>query len=44
MAFRVRNSSVTGYLALMLGVASLDQLLAQVDSWEERELGKGRPS
>jgi chemotaxis protein CheC len=44
MAFRVRNSSVTGYLALVLGVASLDELVARVESWEERELGKGRPS
>jgi chemotaxis protein CheC len=44
MAFRVRNSSVTGYLALVLGVASLDQLVTRVDSWEGKELGKGSPS
>jgi chemotaxis protein CheC len=37
MAFRVRDSSVTGYLALVLGVASLDQLIVQVDSWDEKE-------
>jgi len=44
MAFRVRNSAVTGYLALVLGVASLEELIERVESWEERELRKGRPS
>ncbi len=36
MAFRVKGSSVAGYLALVLGVASLTQLVAEVESWEAR--------
>jgi chemotaxis protein CheC len=43
MAFRVRTSSVTGYLALVLGVASLDQLIAHVDSWEDKGIAKEPP-
>ena len=36
MAFKVRGSSVAGYLALVLGVASLAQLIADVEAWESR--------
>ncbi len=42
MAFRVKDSSVTGFLALVLGVASLDQLMEHVESWEERVVEKGQ--
>ncbi|GAC1394787.1 MAG: chemotaxis protein CheC [Polyangiales bacterium] len=41
MAFRMKGSAVTGYLALVLGVASLEQLVDQVAAWEER--GEGAP-
>jgi chemotaxis protein CheC len=36
MAFRVKASAVTGCLAVVLGVASLSQLMAEVDKWEAR--------
>lgn len=36
MAFRVQDSSVAGYLALVLSVASLHQLISEVEAWEAR--------
>jgi chemotaxis protein CheC len=37
--FRVRDSAVSGYLALVLGVASLDRLLHAVEEWEKGQVG-----
>jgi chemotaxis protein CheC len=34
-AFRMRDSEVTGYLVIVLGVASLDRLIREVENWEE---------
>ena len=36
-AFRMRDSEVTGYLVIVLGVASLDRLIREVENWEERQ-------
>jgi chemotaxis protein CheC len=36
-AFRMRDSEVTGYLVIVLGVASLDRLIREVEHWEERQ-------
>jgi chemotaxis protein CheC len=33
--FRIRESAVSGYLAIVLGVSSLDRLLRAIESWEE---------
>ncbi len=33
--FRMRDSAVTGYLVIVLGVASLDRLLDEVERWAE---------
>jgi chemotaxis protein CheC len=35
-AFRMRDSEVTGYLVIVLGVASLDRLLREIEEWEQR--------
>lgn len=35
-AFKVKGSSVAGYVALVLGVASLTELVAKVEAWEAR--------
>jgi len=32
--FRVKESAVSGYLAIVLGVSSLDRLLRAIESWE----------
>jgi chemotaxis protein CheC len=32
--FRLKNSSITGYLIIVLSVASVDRLLRAVDTWE----------
>lgn len=34
--FRLKNSSVTGYLVIVLSVASVDRLIRAVESWEQR--------
>ncbi len=36
-AFRLRDGAVTGYLVMVLGVASLDRLLRTLDSWNQAE-------
>ncbi len=36
--FQLRDSSITGYLVIILGVTSLDRLLIELKNWEEREL------
>jgi chemotaxis protein CheC len=33
-AFRLKNSSLTGYLVIVLGVASIDRLIRAVEDWE----------
>jgi chemotaxis protein CheC len=38
-AFQIRDSSVKGFLVIVLSVASLDRLIQEVDVWEAR-LGK----
>jgi chemotaxis protein CheC len=36
-AFRLRDSAVSGYLVIALNVASLDRLIQEAESWEERQ-------
>jgi len=36
-AFRLRDSSVSGYMVIALSVASLDRLIHEVERWEERQ-------
>ena len=36
-AFHVRESAVSGYLVIVLTVASLDRLISEVEAWEERQ-------
>ena len=36
-AFHVKESAVSGYLVIVLGVSSLDRLLKAVEGWEERQ-------
>src|SRR5687768_9111479 len=40
-AFRVRDSAISGYLVMALSVVSLDRLLQEVESWEERQGSSG---
>lgn len=35
-AFRLRDSSVSGYLVMVLNVASLDRLINEAEEWEKR--------
>lgn len=35
--FKLRHAAVTGYLVIVLSVASLDRLIRAVESWEHRE-------
>ena len=35
-AFRLRNSSLTGYLVIVLGVASIERLIRALERWEAR--------
>jgi chemotaxis protein CheC len=45
-AFRLRDSSVSGYLVIALSVVSLDRLIQEVEAWEDRQgdNGDGRQS
>jgi chemotaxis protein CheC len=36
-AFRVRDSAISGYLVIALSVVSLDRLIQEVESWEQRQ-------
>jgi chemotaxis protein CheC len=36
-AFQIRDSSVTGFLVIVLSVASLDRLIQEVDAWEAQQ-------
>jgi chemotaxis protein CheC len=35
--FRIRNSSLTGYLVIVLGVASMERLIAAIERWEREQ-------
>lgn len=35
--FRLRNSSLTGYLVIVLGVASIQRLIRAIDRWEQEQ-------
>jgi chemotaxis protein CheC len=37
--FRLRDTEVTGYLVIVLSVASLDRLIRAVEAWEQRQGG-----
>ena len=36
-AFRLRDTQVTGYLMIVLSVASLDRLIRAVEDWESAQ-------
>lgn len=36
-SFQMRSSEVTGYLIIVLGMASLDRLIREVENWEESQ-------
>jgi len=36
-AFQIRDSSVKGFLVMVLSVTSLDRLIHEVEAWEERQ-------
>ncbi|MEO5804081.1 MAG: chemotaxis protein CheC [Verrucomicrobiota bacterium] len=36
--FSVRNSDVSGFLVIILGVTSLDRLLEEIEGWEQRQM------
>ncbi|HVG20952.1 MAG TPA: chemotaxis protein CheC [Blastocatellia bacterium] len=36
-AFRVRDSAISGYLVIALSVVSLDRLIQEIETWEERQ-------
>ncbi|HEY6332956.1 MAG TPA: chemotaxis protein CheC [Blastocatellia bacterium] len=40
-AFRLRDSAVNGFLVIALNVSSLDRLIQEAASWEERQTGAG---
>ena len=35
-SFRLRDSSLTGYLVIVLGVASIERLIGALERWEQR--------
>lgn len=46
-SFRIRESSVKGYLVLVLSVVSLNRLIEEIDNWEQRQnedMRAGRPT
>lgn len=36
-SFHLRNSEVNGYLVIVLGVASMDRLIQELETWEQRQ-------
>ncbi len=38
MRFHLRAKDVTGYMVIILGVTSLERLMAELKNWEERQL------
>ncbi|MBA4146874.1 MAG: chemotaxis protein CheC [Verrucomicrobia bacterium] len=39
-SFHLRESDVSGYLVIVLGVTSLDRLLEELERWEERQVAE----
>lgn len=37
-SFRLRNSSLTGYLVIVLGVASIERMIRALERWEREQL------
>lgn len=37
--FQLRASGVSGYLVIILGVTSMERLLAELENWENRQVG-----
>ena len=37
-SFKLRNSSLTGYLVIVLGVASMERLMGALERWEREQL------
>lgn len=37
--FQLRDSDIQGYIVIVLGIASLDRLIQEVEQWEERQGG-----
>ncbi len=35
--FQIRDSNITGYLIIILGITSLDRMLLEVSAWERRQ-------
>jgi chemotaxis protein CheC len=35
--FRLRNSSLTGYLVIVLGVGSIEMLIRALEGWQDRD-------
>ena len=38
-AFHIKDSAVSGYLVLVLGVSSLDRLIRAIEAWEKSQCG-----
>jgi chemotaxis protein CheC len=38
-AFHIKDSAVSGYLVLVLGVSSLDRLIRAIETWEQSQCG-----
>ena len=38
-AFHIKDSAVSGYFVIVLGVSSLDRLIRAIEAWEERNHG-----
>lgn len=38
--FHVRDSEVSGYLVIVLGINSFSRLLAEIENWEQRQLSQ----
>jgi chemotaxis protein CheC len=38
--FQVRDSDVSGFLVIILGVTSLDRLMDELEKWEERQIAE----
>jgi chemotaxis protein CheC len=36
--FHIKTKDIAGYLVIVLGIASLDRLLAELDQWEQKQL------
>ncbi|HEY4299994.1 MAG TPA: chemotaxis protein CheC [Candidatus Didemnitutus sp.] len=36
--FRIKTGNVTGYMVIVLGIASLDRLMRELEQWEQRQM------